>query len=226
MQKRTGFIIFVVFAAQLFGSVSLFAGTLILKSGQKVEGEIIKKTDTFVRIEENGIPVTYFNEEISQVIETPQDQSAEAPKPGPAAINPAPVPAQPPEIPEVAAAQPSGQPIPDHAEILDVIKNLFMHQNDRDQTQALSSFKSKLRPSLRPAMEAKVKRNYAGDTTSFDNFKLVDFTADGTAGVAKISFTMNAVRSFKMEKDGTGWKIAGFMEGSALPEGSNPAKTQ
>jgi len=225
MRKKISLVLFVIFAAQLSGSGSLFADTLLLKTGQKIEGKIIKRTDTFVRIEENSIPITYFNEEIAQVIEAPQNQGAEAPKPGPAAVNPAPVPV-PSKIPEAAATEASGQLSPDHAEIMDVLKNFFIHQNDKDLTQALSSFKSELRPSLKPNMEVKVKKNYAEDVTSFDNFKLVNFTADGTAGVAKISFTMNAVRSFKMEKDETGWKIAGFIDAPVDPETSNPAKSQ
>ncbi len=51
-----------------FSSVS--AETIILKSGERIEGKIIEKTDQYVRIEIiKGVPVTYWFDEVERVEE-------------------------------------------------------------------------------------------------------------------------------------------------------------
>jgi tetratricopeptide (TPR) repeat protein len=47
--------------------VSVFAETLILKSGQKIEGKIIEKTDKSVKIDFFEVPITYFLDEIESI---------------------------------------------------------------------------------------------------------------------------------------------------------------
>jgi len=44
-----------------------FAETIVLKSGQKVEGKIIEKTDKYIKIDFQGIPITYFIDEIERI---------------------------------------------------------------------------------------------------------------------------------------------------------------
>lgn len=47
--------------------VSIFAETIVLKSGKTVEGKLIEKTDKYVKIDFQGVPITYFIEEIEKV---------------------------------------------------------------------------------------------------------------------------------------------------------------
>jgi len=44
-----------------------FAETIILKSGRKVEGKIIKKTDKYIQIDFPGVPLTYYLDEIESI---------------------------------------------------------------------------------------------------------------------------------------------------------------
>lgn len=48
--------------------VSIFAETVVLKSGKTVEGKLIEKTDKYVKIDFQGVPVTYFVDEIEKVV--------------------------------------------------------------------------------------------------------------------------------------------------------------
>lgn len=43
------------------------AETIILKSGKKVEGKVIEKTDKYVKIDFLGVPITYFMDEIERI---------------------------------------------------------------------------------------------------------------------------------------------------------------
>lgn len=69
---------------------SCFAETLLLKSGQKIEGKILEKTDEYVRINFAGVALTYFLNEIvsidgkpvtaSQIGYTPSPYSSKSPQ--------------------------------------------------------------------------------------------------------------------------------------------------
>lgn len=48
-------------------SVSVFAETIILKSGKTIDGKIIERTDKYVKIDFYGVPLTYFLDEIDKV---------------------------------------------------------------------------------------------------------------------------------------------------------------
>jgi len=43
------------------------AETIVLKSGQTIEGKIIEKTDKYIKIDFEGVPLTYFMDEIDKV---------------------------------------------------------------------------------------------------------------------------------------------------------------
>lgn len=45
----------------------VFADTIILKSGQKIEGKIIQITDKYVKLELEGMPLTYYLEDIQSI---------------------------------------------------------------------------------------------------------------------------------------------------------------
>jgi hypothetical protein len=231
MHKRTGFVLFVIFAAQLFGSGSLFADTLLLKTGQKIEGKIIKKTDTFVRIEENGIPYTYFTDEINQVIEAPAD-TLNPVKPTDTVNSTDPVnstnptnsinPVDTAEPPISASPSPAAveadhtagvkitDPLnPDYIEIAAVAKNCFSHNNDKDLTEfstgATEDFKKHILPML-------AKRN--ADMLSpagIVDFKLVDLVLNENSGTANVSFKEEpSKRTVNLKKEADGWKIDGI----------------
>ncbi|MDD5194137.1 MAG: hypothetical protein PHQ96_00475 [Candidatus Omnitrophica bacterium] len=51
----------------LFLPVHVFAETVILKSGNTVEGKIIEKTDKAIKVDISGIPITYYFEEIESI---------------------------------------------------------------------------------------------------------------------------------------------------------------
>ena len=44
-----------------------FAETIILKSGKSVQGKIITKTDKYIKIDFQGVPLTYFFDEIESI---------------------------------------------------------------------------------------------------------------------------------------------------------------
>jgi len=44
-----------------------FAETIVLKSGKTVEGKILEKTDRYVKIDFEGIPITYFMDQIDKI---------------------------------------------------------------------------------------------------------------------------------------------------------------
>jgi hypothetical protein len=57
-----------VIALVLLLSVSMAsAETIILKSGQKVEGRITEQTDSYVTVEVVGVPVTYYLDQIDRI---------------------------------------------------------------------------------------------------------------------------------------------------------------
>jgi tetratricopeptide (TPR) repeat protein len=45
----------------------VFAETILLKSGQTVEGKLTEKTDKYIKIDFQGIPLTYFFDEIKSI---------------------------------------------------------------------------------------------------------------------------------------------------------------
>lgn len=52
----------------LFLSVySVYAETIVLKSGQTVEGKLIEKTDKYIKIDFQGVPLTYYFDEINTI---------------------------------------------------------------------------------------------------------------------------------------------------------------
>ncbi len=57
-------ILFLVWASISF---SLFAETIILKSGKTVEGKIIEKAKGKIKVDIGGIPITYYTEDIDSI---------------------------------------------------------------------------------------------------------------------------------------------------------------
>jgi len=56
-----------IFIICLLLPVTLHGETIILKSGQKIEGKIIERTDEKVKVDIYGIPITYYYENIESI---------------------------------------------------------------------------------------------------------------------------------------------------------------
>lgn len=64
MNKKISIILSLMF---LFISSSIFAETIMLKSGKTVEGKILDKTDKYIKVDTEGIPITYYLEDIESI---------------------------------------------------------------------------------------------------------------------------------------------------------------
>ena len=59
-----------ILAVSLIFLNHLSAETVILKSGQKVEGKIKERTDKYVKIEFQGLELVYYQDEIASIVES------------------------------------------------------------------------------------------------------------------------------------------------------------
>lgn len=223
MRKRSLLLIVAFFSAQIFNFTPLFAETVILKTGQKIEGKIIKKTDAFIRIEENGIPMTYFNEEIDQVIETPQTVSGANPeneisKVEPA--NPADTKTKNTSITNTALNPTLEEDFtknPEYTEIFEVVKNFFEHRNDNDLDQGLTSLAPEFKTAMLPEF---LIRGKSATSRSADHFRIEDLEIEDD--IARVIFAfkvsvkflnnekpavMDALKQVILKKGSDGWKI-------------------
>jgi len=68
MEKKTlvSMIMIALFMA-LYCSILSYAETIVLKSGETIEGEIIERTDEFIKVDIYGIPITYYLDEIESI---------------------------------------------------------------------------------------------------------------------------------------------------------------
>jgi tetratricopeptide (TPR) repeat protein len=73
MSKKLAIMLSLIFS---FVSSSIFAETIVLKSGKTIEAKIIEKTDDSVKADIDGIPITYYLSEIDSIdgekLEVPQ----------------------------------------------------------------------------------------------------------------------------------------------------------
>ncbi|MCX5699489.1 MAG: tetratricopeptide repeat protein [Candidatus Omnitrophica bacterium] len=63
MKKKRLLILLLV----LFFPVSIFAEIIVLKSGKTVEGKFIEKTDKYIKIDFQGVPLIYYIDEIESI---------------------------------------------------------------------------------------------------------------------------------------------------------------
>ncbi len=69
--------IFVLIGVLFLSVSSVFAETIVLKSGKTVEGKLIEKTDEYIKIDFQGVPLTYFKEEIASAQNGEEGQGIE-----------------------------------------------------------------------------------------------------------------------------------------------------
>jgi tetratricopeptide (TPR) repeat protein len=68
--------IIVIYLTLFLITPSVFAEKIILKNGKSVEGKIIEKTSSYIKIDFEGVTLTYFNDEISSIEGEVKDTSA------------------------------------------------------------------------------------------------------------------------------------------------------
>ncbi len=54
----------------LLFSSTLFSETIVLKNGKTIEGKILEKTDKYIKVDTERIPVTYYLDEITSINES------------------------------------------------------------------------------------------------------------------------------------------------------------
>lgn len=64
MNKKIGFILSLMF---LFISLPVFAETIVLKSGKTIVAKILEKTKNSIKVDIEGIPITYYIDEIQSI---------------------------------------------------------------------------------------------------------------------------------------------------------------
>ncbi len=64
MNKKISVILSLIFS---FISPSIFAETIVLKSGKTVEGKILEKTAKYIKVDINGISITYYLDEVASI---------------------------------------------------------------------------------------------------------------------------------------------------------------
>ena len=69
-------IILLVLIGSLLSVSSVYAETIVLKSGKSVEGKLLEKTDKYIKIDFQGVPVTYYFDEIESIDGVKQTQSS------------------------------------------------------------------------------------------------------------------------------------------------------
>ncbi|MCX5705440.1 MAG: hypothetical protein NTZ92_05235 [Candidatus Omnitrophica bacterium] len=65
--KKLYYSVCLIFAFFVIFMTALFADTVVLKSGKTVEGKIIEKTNKYVKIDFQGVELTYFVDEIEKI---------------------------------------------------------------------------------------------------------------------------------------------------------------
>lgn len=67
MEKKGSIGVIMIIILVLFLSSSIFAETIVLKSGKTIEGKIVEKTDKYIKVDFEGVPLTYFIEDIESI---------------------------------------------------------------------------------------------------------------------------------------------------------------
>ena len=58
---------FVLMGVFFLGIFSVFAETIVLKSGERIEGKIVEQTDDYVKVDSKGVPIMYFIVDIDSI---------------------------------------------------------------------------------------------------------------------------------------------------------------
>jgi len=117
----------------MLGATNIFAETIVLKTGKTIQAKILERNDDKIKVEVNGIPITYYADQIQSIGETAKPQST-AKNPG--------APAQASD-PERIIGYIFGQPIP-YSELLPP-PELLQQQQDKLSPEDLNALYSQYR---------------------------------------------------------------------------------
>jgi tetratricopeptide (TPR) repeat protein len=67
IKKQIVYSIQITFLLLIMNLPLVFADTVILKSGKRIEGEIIEKTDEYIKLDTNGLNLTFWPDEIERI---------------------------------------------------------------------------------------------------------------------------------------------------------------
>ena len=85
MQRSTARFYLLVSLCIVSFSVSSYAATVVLKSGETIKGKILQRSDTYIKVDFYGVPLTYYFDEILS-IDTQGDTDEKVSHPSPEAI--------------------------------------------------------------------------------------------------------------------------------------------
>ena len=63
----TALVMIILIITSISYQITCLGNVLTLKSGKKVEGQIIEKTDEYIKIDFSGIPLTYYMDQIENI---------------------------------------------------------------------------------------------------------------------------------------------------------------
>jgi len=78
MRRRLTKLLMILLSVGLFFPCFIFAETIVLKSGKKVEGKLIEKTDKYIKIDFYGVPLTYFLDDVKSIEEESIENTSKA----------------------------------------------------------------------------------------------------------------------------------------------------
>jgi hypothetical protein len=212
MGKRTNYYIASAILFLLVPLVStVSAETLILKSGKRISGKVIARTEETVTIEVNGEPATFLTDEIQESSGGSEDKSV-----GNKAART--VGDKRRKVEEETISGPVGQ------EIAGVIKNFFEHRFDNDPQKAEESVSDSFKSAMNDYESSVDKqRRMKPQLASIDDFRLRRLVFQGRdIAVAIISFQqalksvrgspINNIRAVViLEKEAGAWKITNIL---------------
>jgi hypothetical protein len=189
------------------------AEIIILKSGRRVEGKVVNKSQYYIDVAQQGTVETIFDDDIAKIEDSvPAVPAAAVPDAVvPDAAAPA---AQKPVLPDISPSD------PDYQQIFNICKNFFSHVLDHDihawSGDATAEFRA-WTLSEKPDRDAKTKReNPLVYTSTVKNLTVVSLKGNGNAASAVFLVlrglnngrTVTYKMSVGLLKEGGKWKIS------------------
>jgi hypothetical protein len=206
-------------AGMFFLTVSVSsAETIILKSGKRIEGKVVGKTQYYIDIDHQGVVETVFLDDITRI----EDSLLVVPTPV-QWVETGKQPATPPAAPEPALVDIS--PVdPDYKTIVNICRNFFVHTFDEDASAWLGDATSDFyvasqvhRNEIKPVnpliasstvIDVTAVSLQSNDKKAVGTFLVTRLLASGKTALFRL--TVNLI------KEGAKWKIGGIPQASAV----------
>ena len=200
----------VIFLGLFLGIPQLCAETIFFKSGRRAEGKIIERTDSFIKVDVNGAPVTFFSDEIDRIEGMEGPGSAEKQTGAP-------------------AKQSSGGSVertPEYDPIYNIMKDVFQHRFDQDKTvsqrhisksfQAKKLGPAKIGYSVLDSLLHTELQDKGIVAVSLDDLQMNNLQVKGDSAEAKIvvyqTLKRRAARQIFLKKEEGEWKITDIVK--------------